>query len=90
MALTANPGNAPLSPDSPAYDAEAANVASVDYVPAVTIRGIFVGTGGNVAVLTAGGNTTTFSNVLGGTILPICCTKILHSGTTASNLVAMS
>jgi hypothetical protein len=90
MTVQSNPGAAPLAVDSPVYDCEAANVASVDYVPAVPCRGIYVGTSGNVSIVTPGGNTTVFTNVLGGTILPVAFTKITHVNTTASNLVALA
>lgn len=51
-------------------------------------RALYVGTGGNVAVL-IGTNTITFTGVLGGTILPICVTRVNATNTTASNIVAL-
>lgn len=51
-------------------------------------RSIFVGVTGNVAVRMADGMTITFSNVPVG-ILPIQVDKVLATGTTATNIVAL-
>jgi len=57
---------------------------------------IYVGTGGNLTIL--GGNTktttpattpVTFKNVPSGTFLPVGATKIISSGTTASDIVVL-
>lgn len=53
------------------------------------VRAIYVGTGGNVAV-TVGGSDVTFVNVSAGLILPVRATKVLLTGTTASNIVALT
>lgn len=53
-----------------------------------TTRAIYVGTIGDLSVVMAGGQTVTLANVLGGTILPIAVTKVLNSGTDATDLVA--
>jgi len=50
-------------------------------------RALYVGTGGNV-VVTIGGSSVTFSNVPGGTILPIRPTHVTGT-TTASNIVGI-
>ena len=50
---------------------------------------IYIGTGGNLTVLTASGQRVLFSNVLGGTFLPVQILKIFSTGTTASNFVAL-
>lgn len=60
---------------------------SVDLVAAS--RGIWVGTGGNLAVITAGGDTVTVPNVQDGTLVPIRASRVLATGTTATGLVAM-
>ena len=52
-------------------------------------RAIYVGTGGNIAVVTAAGDVVTFSNVPTGTILPVRATRVNSTNTTASNLVGM-
>ena len=50
---------------------------------------LYIGSGGNLTVLTAGGQTVLFSNVLGGTFLPVQVLKVFSTGTTASNFVAL-
>ena len=52
-------------------------------------RALYIGTAGNLAVTMNDGVSATFSNVIGGTILPVQVTKVLSTGTTASNIVAM-
>lgn len=50
---------------------------------------LYIGSGGNLAVITAGGQKVLFSNVLGGTFLPVQVIKVFSTGTTASNFVAL-
>lgn len=56
-------------------------------------KGLFVGTGGNIAVVMVGdgdsSKVTVFTNVLGGTILPVQATRVNSTSTTASNIVAL-
>jgi len=52
-------------------------------------RGIFVGTGGELAVVMANDDEVTFSNVQSGCVLPIQCKRVLDTGTTATNLVGV-
>lgn len=52
------------------------------------VRGIYVGTGGDV-VATVGGEDFTFKNVSDGTTLPIKATKI-KAATTAADIVALT
>ena len=49
--------------------------------------GLYVGTGGDVKVTTAGGTNVTFTSVLGSTIIPLGITKVWSTGTTASDIV---
>lgn len=56
----------------------------------ITATALYVGTGGNVAVNDNNGNTTTFVGVPGGTTLWIKATRVRATGTTASNIVALS
>lgn len=54
------------------------------------LYGIYVGGAGAVAVVAAEtGNSVTFSAVPVGTILPIQVSKVLSTGTTATNLVGL-
>jgi tripartite-type tricarboxylate transporter receptor subunit TctC len=53
---------------------------------------LYIGTGGDVAIippLNADGAAVTFVNVPDGTILPISARRVLATGTTASDIVAV-
>ena len=57
------------------------------FTPAV--RQLYVGTGGDVAVVTEDGVTVTFKNVPSGFYIgPFYIKKVLSTGTTADNIVA--
>lgn len=56
---------------------------------AATSRALFVGGAGNIAVTMAGGQSITFTGVTAGAVLPIRVTRILLTGTTATNIVAV-
>lgn len=49
-------------------------------------RAIWVGTGGNLSVVTYGGDSTTIMNVQDGSLLPLIVKRIKSTGTTASNI----
>lgn len=53
------------------------------------INGIYVGGTGDVAVVTANGETVTFSAVPVGTILPITVSKIMSTNTTATLMLGL-
>jgi hypothetical protein len=50
---------------------------------------LYVGTTGNLKVLTAAGDTTTFIGVPGGTFFPVQVLQVFATGTTASNIIAL-
>lgn len=50
---------------------------------------LYVGTGGALRVLTAGGQVVTFASVLGGTFFPVQVLKVFSTGTSAANIVAL-
>jgi hypothetical protein len=50
---------------------------------------LYIGTGGNLRVLTASGQDVLFTGVLGGTFLPVQVLKVFGTNTTASNIVAL-
>lgn len=53
-------------------------------------RAVWVGTTGNVvAIMWPSGTSVTFTAVGDGVLLPICCTDLTVTVTTASNLVAL-
>lgn len=53
------------------------------------VRGIYVGTGGNLVAVDLDDNAVTFTAVVGGTLLPIQVKRINSTSTTASNIVAL-
>jgi len=54
-----------------------------------TARSLYVGAGGDVKVTTANGDTVTFEEVQGGSILPVRVRRIFATGTTATSIVAI-
>jgi len=50
---------------------------------------LFVGSTGNVKVMTKGGDIVTFTNVANSFILPVQVKMVYDTGTTASNMVIM-
>ena len=63
-------------------------VADADINPR-TVRAVYVGGAGNLAVITSRGETVTFINVQDGTLLPIRIRQVLSSGTTATSILAL-
>ena len=56
---------------------------------ATAVRRIWVGTTGDLAVVTVGGSTATFKNVPVGLFAAVRVARVLATGTTASNLVGV-
>lgn len=52
-------------------------------------RGLYVGGTGDLAVTMEGGAVVTFVSVLAGSILPLRCTKVMSTNTTATAIVAL-
>lgn len=72
-----------------AMDAIAIDVSSVDTVFAPRLpRGLYIGGAGNIAITTALGTAITLA-VVAGTILPIMCQGVSHTGTTATGIAAL-
>lgn len=85
------PGKKPYirQADETAPSSSAAAVTPNDGVDLANVpRGLYIGTGGNV-VVTMDSSDITFANVPAGTILPIECTRVKATGTTAANIVAL-
>jgi hypothetical protein len=75
--------------DSPAFDAAAVTPHDTNDL-AFTARALYVGTAGDVvAILKADAASVTFRNVPSGTVLPVCARRVLATGTTASNILAL-
>lgn len=56
---------------------------------AETTRALYVGAAGSVAVTMASGSNATFAGLAGGSILPVRATKVLATGTTATDIVGL-
>ena len=52
-------------------------------------RAIWVGTGGDVALVSPSGGTATFKNVADGTLLPCRASRVKVTGTTATDIVGL-
>jgi hypothetical protein len=63
------------------------NPASTEY--AQDGCAIFVGTGGNIRVLTVGGDDVIFANVADGQFLPVQVLRVFSTNTAASDIVAL-
>lgn len=50
---------------------------------------LYIGTGGNLRVLTASGQDVLFTGLLAGTFFPVQVLKVFSTNTTAGNLVAL-
>jgi len=55
----------------------------------VAYSGFYVGSVGNVAIVTPAGDTVTFVAVPTGVLIPACAVKVLSTGTTASSIVGL-
>lgn len=54
-----------------------------------TTRALYIGVGGNLSVTMASGGNAAFTSISSGTLLPIRITKVLSTGTTASDIVGL-
>lgn len=67
----------------------AASVTPSDTVDLTyTARALYIGADGDVKLITIGGETVTFANVPVG-ILPVRAARVLATGTTATDIVAV-
>ena len=77
------------NPSQPAVDAVAITASNATDLSAYKIRALYVGTGGDVTVLVASGQTVVFKNAAAGSIIPCTVNKVFSAGTTASNIVGL-
>lgn len=73
---------------SPAIDGNMIVPSDGADLPHVT-RAVYVGTSGQIQAELVSGATVSFASVPAGTMLPLRLRKILSTGTTATNLVAL-
>ena len=50
---------------------------------------LYIGTKGNLKVLTVGGDEVTFTNIQDGSFIPVQVLRVYSTGTTASNIIAL-
>lgn len=74
--------------DSPASDGSAVTPSDATALTTYA-RAIYVGGAGDVAVTTTAGTDLTFSGVAAGMILPVRCSHVKATGTTATNIIAL-
>lgn len=60
---------------------------TVDFT--VMARALYVGTTGDVKLITRGGTTVTFTAVPAGALIPVRCSRVMATGTTASTIVGI-
>lgn len=89
MAAATGPSNfGPPTGTMPGYDGvaispnDSSNLAS-------TVRAIYVGSGGNIKLVTPSNTTLEFIGVQTGTILPMQAVKIFSTSTTASLMIGI-
>lgn len=68
------------------------DTVNISYVGGGTIDWpcvLYVGTGGDLRVMTAGGDDVVFTGVVSGAFLPVQVIRVYSTNTTASNIVAL-
>lgn len=55
----------------------------------IAARGVYVGVGGDITLVTPAGNAVLFVGVPQGSVLPVTCIRINSTGTTATSLVGL-
>lgn len=50
---------------------------------------LYVGTKGNIKVMTVGGDEVVFTNIQDGSFIPVQVLRVFSTGTTASNIIAL-
>lgn len=73
---------------SPAEGGAAVTPSDSEDLPTAS-RALYIGGAGNVAVVTVGGDTVTFVGLASASILPVRVARVLATGTTATNIVAL-
>lgn len=73
---------------APAYDAEVVVPSdTVDFTKGFC-RSIYVGGAGTISVAMASGVVVQHIGVLAGSVLPVCASRVMLTGTTATSMVA--
>jgi len=56
---------------------------------AYVTRSIYVGVGGTIVLITAGGETVTLVNVQSGSVLPLRVSRVKATSTSATNMIGL-
>lgn len=75
--------------EGPARSAEAVTPDDATDLTNVS-RALWVGTGGDLTVITQAGETVALLNVPDGSLLPLCVSRVKLTGTSATDIVALS
>jgi hypothetical protein len=75
--------------ESPAHNAQAVTPNDSTDLPITDCRALYIGVGGNISLITNGGQTVTFVGLQAGSILPVRCSRVRATDTTATNIVAI-
>jgi hypothetical protein len=87
--MTTNPYSTYASPP-PGPSPDAFTVTPSDSVAFTTAaRWLYVGSGGNVTLITSKGTTVLFANTQIGELLPIGCQQVMATGTTATLMLGL-
>lgn len=78
----------PTQLDDPMTDGVAITTSNDNDLPNLT-RAIWVGGTGTIAAILKSGKTVTFTGVPAGTMLRVRVSRVLATGTTATNMVAL-
>ena len=84
-------GSVPNDRIEPIRGGVAVNIAAADhtFTTAQEVRAIYVGSSGDLSVVTVDGSALTFANVLGGSIVPIHARTVVKASTTCTDMVAV-
>lgn len=78
----------PTTPNSPARSALMVVPSDTNPLPQVS-RAVYVGQGGDLSVVMAGGETVTFEAVVAGSLLPIRVNRVNATSTTAASILSL-
>lgn len=86
MAFTPQGTTLPL--DAPAQGYVAVTPHDTNPLPVAGSRGLYIGTGGDISLVSPQGDTVLFKGVPAG-ILPVAAARVRATGTTAADIVAL-
>ena len=78
-------GEVANNPATRAIDVDSEKSDTVDL--SYNVRALYVGTQGNIQLITLDGDTITFTNVSG--ILPVSCSRVFSTSTTATGIIGL-